>query len=108
MQEFSDLSNGGIVALSLLIIYILIRDILKPLVTRKLSDNGGPHANKLSRMLDDLWHWHAPDPDGEQSWKGKNIERLMIQMNTLIAELVDESKRNNRVIEEFMQRSQGR
>ena len=37
------------------------------------------------RHLDDLHTWHAPDSDGEQSWKNKH----MIELLNRIAEIVD-------------------
>lgn len=92
-----------IVGFALVIIYILIKDVIKPLLDKHDSESNGNGRNAAG-MLKDLWFWHAPDHSGEQGWKGKQVERLVGQMNSLIREQIAESKRSNKIIEDCMTR----
>lgn len=92
------LEESTTIGLALVVLYILVKDVIKPLVDRK--NGNGLHL--YGQKLEDLHSWHAPDGDGEQSWKGKQIERLLIQMNKLIAEQTRESKRGNEALEKLL------
>ena len=80
----------GAIAILAMAFYVLVKEVIAPLVKKR---NGlyGPPPEELSRMLkdimsiittgsrriEDLHVWHSPDADGEQGWKGKQLERLI-------------------------------
>lgn len=73
---------GGLPAVSVVGIFALmvIREIL--------SWTLGSKPDQLSILKDiqskvrDLWHWHAPNPDGKQSWK--DMAPLLEKLDRLI------------------------
>ena len=90
----SDLTLAGV---ALLVLYIAIKDVIRPLIERTNGKSGGLH-----RMISDLWHWHAPDDGGEQPWKGKRIEVLLSVMNENFKEQTIELRRHNQILNHIL------
>lgn len=90
----SDFTLAGV---ALLVLYIVIKDIVRPLIERSNGKSGGVH-----RMIADLWQWHAPDDGGEQSWKGKRIEVLLSVMNENFKEQTVELRRHNQILNHIL------
>ncbi len=70
----TEVSVGGIFAI------LVIREVLNFLGRRGLNGSSRNYQNingNLTKKIEDLWDWHSPDHDGEQGWKGKQLERIL-------------------------------
>ena len=77
-----ELSAGGIFA------FLIIKEVFF-FVSKRNGNGKTKEHDKVENMIKkihDLWHWHAPDPDGEQGWKGKQLERIMISLDQNVQE----------------------
>jgi len=74
MPDLTGLGVGGIFAL------LVLKEVFS-FVSKKNGNGKQQEYAGLIKRIHDLWYWHAPDQDGEQSWKGKNIERVMIALD---------------------------
>ncbi len=77
-----ELSAGGIFA------FLIIKEVFAFVSRRNGNGKTKDHdrLESLLRQTHDLWRWHAPDPDGEQGWKGKQLERVMLNLDANIRE----------------------
>ncbi len=77
-----ELSVGGIFAL------LIIKEVF--VFVSKRNGNGKNKEHDLLvnmiKKISDLWDWHSPDPDGEQGWKGKQLERIMVSLDQNVQE----------------------
>ncbi len=51
-----------------------------------ISRRNGGNEQTFSKKVHDLWVWHAPDADGEQTWKGKQLYRVLTSLDDSIKE----------------------
>jgi len=81
----------GIVVLALMLVYVLIKEVVAPMVRRR-NGNGIEQCLKqlveiakiqtimirdMKGQQDDLWEWHKPDDSGVQPWKGQHIMQAL-------------------------------
>ena len=73
MDNMTELGVGGI------FVVLVLREVFG-FINRK-NGNG---EQSLSKKIHDLWWWHAPDADGEQTWKGKQLYRVLTSLDDSI------------------------
>ncbi len=66
---------------------IAIPGIFAILVIREVFNFlGRKGMNGYNKKIEDLHDWHSPDQDGEQSWKGKQLERILTTLDANVRE----------------------
>jgi hypothetical protein len=85
MPELSGLPAVSVVGIFALMV---IREILSWTLGHRPGKDADVQASIHSMLKDiqakvrDLWHWHAPNPDGKQSWK--DMDPLLERLDRLI------------------------
>ncbi len=100
--------DASLAALLVTLLWMLVEKVVLPLIRRNAATRQEEELKRLYRLLDaiketvqeqckknavvarqseDLWRWHMPDTDGEQSWKGRSAERLLTSINEQLAVL---------------------
>ncbi len=96
MEKLAELS---VIAVILLILYHVVVGAVIPLIQRR---NGTHKNNSMPGKISDLWEWHKPDSTGTQSWKGKELERILLDIGVAIREQNDVRKETNALLNEVI------
>lgn len=100
MPELLDIISAfGIIAVT---IYILVKDVVVPLVQRSTGGRSGFKSHdrdalfSMNKKVTDLHGWHSPGDDGRQNWKNNpDVEKAIIEMGQNMKVMVSELRRIN-------------
>lgn len=80
-QAPNELVTGGVVIISVMMVLKGIGELWTKVNPPKQGNPLDALHSKMSGQVDSLWKWHAPDQDGEQSWKNKRLSESMSDLS---------------------------
>jgi len=92
----------GIVIIALMLVYVLIKEVIAPMVKRRngngiemclkqlveIAKNQAIMLRDMKGQQQDLWDWHKPDHEGMQPWKGQQIMQALKDLPNQIKSII--------------------
>ena len=92
-------AGGGVaVFMALVVVYVIIKDVVKPLIQRRNGDS----PSDRQAMIKDLHDWHAPDAYGVQSWRGAQTDAVLKSIDVHLKEQTEETRKLTGLLHELL------
>ena len=89
-------------SLALVVIYILIKDVLVPILKERNGSTKGGFSSRDKEILETLYEWHKPGPDGRQTWKATEVQEQLKQLRSDVVCLKKELQQTNIIINDIV------